>query len=193
MDLLERFRSEAPPRSDALCEPLVKRFVPLFGIVAYGAIYLFVSPLPWLLFHITAQAFMRRLHIAPEPSALRSLLSVGGGLVVYAASWAPFVAWAARWRSSRRRFFREALVLEAQFLGTSLFGRHSVSLYRFVHDGVARTVMFPTPKRSDDSPAPTEWVLYHPDVRFGFIFWAGDLLYVSSWRSDTPVENFSAW
>ena len=193
MTVLDRFRAEPVPRTIELCEPYVVRFVPMFGIVMWGIVYAFFSPLPPIVVGFAIAPLVNKLAPGPGPASVGVLVVLSVLIVgAFFAGWIPFVLWARRWRASRRRLLREGIVLEARFVKLAHerneVGISTVYYYRFVHGGTARTTSTGRIGEFHDEPPEPVWVLYHPDYSFGAQFCDGEIHYRIGWGRDLQPD-----
>jgi len=197
---LERFQGEDKPRSKALCEPFVRRFVPISSIVVWGTVYFPVSLVPPILVGSALVPILNAVRPGPGPLPPTWLLGLALLFVfVYFVGWMPYVLWVKYRRSKRRRLLREGELIPATFVkcvkyldkeaGKFMDGKDVICLncyYRFITDGKPRTTTFGEPNRSIV-------VLYHPSYRFGGVFVDGTLIYVKKWHSDVQPDPLSLW
>jgi hypothetical protein len=188
MTELERFQDEAKPRSLDLCEPYVRKFVPIFGIVMWGIVYFPLSLAPPILLGAVLAPFIDAAHPGPGPLPPTWLFGLGLLLVAaYLAGWVPYALWVRRWRGTRRRLLREGDLFPATFAKRTQkrdSEGHIITwcYYRFIVDGKARTTVIGEEDRSVT-------VLYHPGSWFGVIFVDGALCYVNKWYSDVQAAE----
>lgn len=135
MDELETLRSLTEPRESPIIEPLVRRFAPLAGFVAYGALY---SVLPLMLavaaMFLIALSLSRLLH-NPEGHLLppwAQVVILGGALLVFVASYAPIVLWARSRRAEMRRLFRNGRFVQAAVMRVDVVPVRSIKITRAV-------------------------------------------------------------
>lgn len=135
MDEFETLRGLAEPRESPIIEPLVRRFAPIGGFVAYGALY---SVLPLMLavaaMLLIAFSLSRLLH-NPEGHLLPPWAQVvicGGALLVFVLSYAPIVLWARSRRAAMRRLFRNGRFEQAAVMRVDVFPVRSITVTRAV-------------------------------------------------------------
>jgi len=125
----------AEPRESPIIEPLVRRFAPIGGFVAYGALYS-VLPLMLAVSAMLLIAFwLSQLLHSPEGHLLPPWAQVvicSGALLVFVLSYAPLVLWARSRRAVLRRLFRDGRFVQAAVLRVDVVPVRSITVTRAV-------------------------------------------------------------
>jgi hypothetical protein len=109
---LDLVRTEAPPRSDAVCRRLASRVDSVFGFIAYGVLWLFAAAM------IATGVLFAGIALVGAHASKAAGYAV---LVAYAAAfvvaWVPFGAWVRRRRRAARLLVRDGVLAPAQIDG----------------------------------------------------------------------------
>jgi hypothetical protein len=135
VDELETLRGLAVPRDSPLIGRLARRFAPIWGFAAYGALYSVVPlTLAVVAMFLIALSLSRILH-NPEGHLLPPWAQVvvsGGALLVFALSYAPIVLWARSRRAALRRLFRNGRFAQAAVMRVVVVPVRSITVTRAV-------------------------------------------------------------
>jgi len=115
MDDLTAVRGQPTPRDQALVRRLGRRFVPTWGFVAYGVLYLMLVPTSvWLgaLFAL-ALVFGDRTGSGRPISPLAGVVVFGVPMLASLLSWWPFVLWVKKRRGEACRLFGDGQLIDA--------------------------------------------------------------------------------
>jgi hypothetical protein len=180
MDDLTAVRGQATPRDLALVRRLGRRFVPAWGFVAYGVLYLMVvASSVWLgaLFAL-ATVFGDRTGSGHPLSPLAGVVVFGGPMLASLLSWWPFVLWIKKRRGEAYRLFGDGQLMDATVASADLIvirgARVTRAILRFAgRGGAGEAVLSVSGTPPEVAPGAPVAVLFEPSSRYLAAFVAG--------------------
>jgi hypothetical protein len=178
MDDLTAIRSQPVPRDDALVRILGRRFVPIWGFIAYGVLYSFFLPPMALVAVALGMALLLgdREGKGRPMAAWRQDLMLAVAFLAALAAYAPFWLWARKRRSDAYRLFREGQLVEARVESAQLIVLRGAQVTRAMlryadAAGAMRTTTASAPGQPVGlAVGETVPVLVHPASRYAAAF-----------------------
>ena len=178
---LEKFKAEPLPRTDTFCRGYRGTFAPVFGMVMWGILYSFFTPIVPVATFI-GSAFVLKALVPSLPKllpgwALTVLFAIAA--ISFLAAWLPFVELMRRWRGRANKLFRDGVLVEASFFEIKIqrtgHGVISRVWYRCFHEDTLVSASLVYPGELFDPELDTVMVLVHPELAFGLAFPQGQL------------------
>jgi hypothetical protein len=105
---LERLQSAPVPRPDVLCRRLAGTVDSIFGFIAYGLVWFFVS-----CFFATAGLFLGIWIVGKDPGTAGKVFAAGLWVSGFVGAWVLFALWVRRRIGPARRLFRDGTFADA--------------------------------------------------------------------------------